>query len=223
MTVLVLDTATADTVVGLRHGDAPALEARHTPAAGERPGHASQVLPLAAQLLAEAGLTYRDVDRIGVGIGPGTFTGLRIGVATARALAQGSGAQLAAVSTLQALALAAGSDERPVLACTDARRKQLWVAAFHRDQRLVAPAAVAPEDVPALLATHPGPWRAVGDGSLACRAVLEAAGAEIPPVGSPEHLPGAAALCALAAAASPADRDLLLPEYVRLPDAVPKP
>src|ERR671929_33096 len=114
----------ADLAAGLQPGDVVLVsgELGHAPAPGERPGHASQLLPLARALLERASLTFADVERIGVGVGPGTFTGLRIGVATAPALAQGAGADLAAVSTLQALAAAAEHDG-PVLAVLHARRR----------------------------------------------------------------------------------------------------
>ncbi|MDP2710661.1 MAG: tRNA (adenosine(37)-N6)-threonylcarbamoyltransferase complex dimerization subunit type 1 TsaB, partial [Solirubrobacteraceae bacterium] len=111
MIVLGFDTATPATVVALlddaRAGGPDVAERRHEPAPGARPGHAGQLLGLAAELLDAAGLTFADVERIAVGLGPGTFTGLRIGVATARALAQGTGAELVGVSTLQALAVRA--------------------------------------------------------------------------------------------------------------------
>ena len=112
MIVLGLDTATPATVVAVLDDARPdaVLEDRHEPRDGERPGHAAQLLGIAAKQLAAAGLGFADVDRIAVGLGPGTFTGLRIGVATARALAQSSGAELVGVSTLRALALAAEID-----------------------------------------------------------------------------------------------------------------
>lgn len=227
MIVLVLDTATADTVLGLDAGDgAPPAERRHSPAPGERPGHAEQLLSLATELLDAAGLRFADVDRIGVGVGPGTFTGLRVGVATARALAQGASAELVAVSTLQALAAGAAAAEGhdgPVLACLDARRGEAFTAAWHGSLRLAEPAAVAPGALGATAAAEPGPWLAAGDGSVRFRAQLEPAGFRVPADGSPSHRVSAIALCRLAGAAPPAPRDTLVPEYVRAPDAVPRP
>ncbi len=216
MIVLAFDTATPETVVGLQVGE-ELRGARHTPAEGERPGHAVQLLPLAHALLAEAGLRLADVQRIGVGVGPGTFTGLRIGVATARALAQGTGAQLAAIPTLTALAQQDGQ----VLAVLDARRGEAFVAA-HRDGRPLAdPAAVKPEAL-ADVVQGGDPWLAVGDGAVKFRAELHAAGVVIPPDDSSLHRLDPRALCRLAAEAPPADRDALLPEYVRAPDAKPR-
>ena len=108
MIVLGFDTATPATAVALLDGaSGDGAERRHDPAPGERPGHAPRLLALAHELLGEAGLAFADVERIAVGLGPGGFTGLRIGVATARALAQAAGAELVGVSTLHALAAAA--------------------------------------------------------------------------------------------------------------------
>ncbi len=104
MIVLGFDTATSATVVGLRLADGTTLQARDDPAAGERPGHTTRLLPLASELLAQAGLGWEELERIAVGVGPGTFTGLRIGVATARGLAQALGVEVVGVSTLRVLA-----------------------------------------------------------------------------------------------------------------------
>ena len=208
MHVLAFDTATPATAVALDQ-----RELRHDPAPGERPGHAMQLLPLATQLLEQVGLTFEDVDRIAVGVGPGTFTGLRIGVATARALAQGTGAELVGISTLRTLA--ANADGRRVLAVLDARRGEAFVAEYEGDAELRAPAAVTPET----LATMAGPGLLVlGDGAVRFRKVLEPAGAEIPADGSPLHQVSALALARLATAQA-VTGESVTPEYLRLPDA----
>lgn len=214
--VLVIDTATPATVVGVAVvGEV--IERRHDPGPGERPGHVSQVLALAEDALAEAGLELAALDRIGVGVGPGSFTGLRIGIATARALAHGAGLELAAVSTLGALAVAAG--EGPVLAVVDARRGEAFVARWEAGRQVAEPRAVRPEDLAAAAA---GATLAVGDGALRFRIQLEAAGVTVPEDGSALHHVGANGLARLAATAPIVDRDALLPEYVRAPDAKPR-
>jgi tRNA threonylcarbamoyladenosine biosynthesis protein TsaB len=217
MNLLAFDTATPATAVALVTSGGES-EARHDPAAGERPGHASQLLPLAAGLLADAGLAFADLDRIAVGTGPGTFTGLRIGVATARALAQATGAPLTGVSTLRALALGAEEEARgaTVLAVLDARRGEAFVAAWRAGEPVLPPAAVTPE----ILGGLPGPgWVAVGDGAVRFRDVLEASGAEVPADGSGLHRLSARSVARLAAAAPPGGQEDVVPEYLRLPDA----
>jgi tRNA threonylcarbamoyladenosine biosynthesis protein TsaB len=107
MIVLGFDTATPATAVALHLADGRALQARDDPDAGERPGHATRLLALVDSLLARAGLRFDQLERISVGVGPGTFTGLRVGLATARGLAQSRSLELVGVSSLRALALAA--------------------------------------------------------------------------------------------------------------------
>jgi tRNA threonylcarbamoyladenosine biosynthesis protein TsaB len=200
--VLAFDTATADTVVGLTGAGEP-VELRHEPAAGERPGHAEQLLPLCRAALEQAGVEWPQVDRIGVGVGPGTFTGLRIGVATGRALAQSAGGEVAAVSTLRALA-ANLEGSFPVI---DARRGEAFVLVDG------APRTASPDELAGLAAGR----TAIGDGALLYADRFDHVAAD-PAV---HHLRGAA-LCALAAEAEPIGRDELLPDYVRDPDAKPR-
>ena len=170
-----------------------------------------------------AGLRFADVDRIAVGLGPGTFTGLRIGVATARALAQGSGAELVGISTLRALAVA-GEPAAPagsgVLAVVDARRGEAFAAGWREGAAVLAPAALAPAELARRVAEEGGPWLAVGDGALRFRADLEGAGCTVAPEGSAQHHVSARAICVLALGSPGSARDLVLPDYLRLPDAV---
>jgi tRNA threonylcarbamoyladenosine biosynthesis protein TsaB len=221
--ILALDTATPATVVGVARADGTLLAARrHDPAPGERPGHTAQLLPLAHAALTEAGVAWGDVTRIGAGVGPGTFTGIRIGVATARALAQGLEAETVAIPTLRALALNA-THSGPILAILDARRGEAFLAAYEaRGAELLPPSAWAPERLGAVPALAPGSWQAVGDGAVRFRAELEAVGVAVAPDDADLHKVSAGPLCRLAAEAPPVPRDALVPEYVRAPDAVPR-
>jgi len=220
MIVLAFDTATPRTAVALQLDDHEApREVVHDPAPGERPGHATQLLPLAARLLGDAGLGFPDVELLGVGVGPGTFTGVRIGVATARALAQAGGTALAGVSSLAALAV--GVDARDVLAVVDARRGEAFVAGFRDGEQVLAPAALAPDALERLaLPAGGGTWLAGGDGAVRFRGALERAGATVLPDIDPAHRISAAATCRLARAAGASPREDVLPIYVRAPDAV---
>jgi len=217
--VLGFDTATPRTAVALQlDGSEPPREAVHDPQPGERPGHTTHLLPLAARLLEEAGLRFADIELIGVGLGPGTFTGLRIGVATARALAQAGGARIAGVPSLRALA--AGVDGEDVLAVFDARRGEAFVAGYHRGDEVLAPAALTPDELERI-APPPGggTWRAAGDGAIRFRHALEHAGITVLPDSDPAHTISAAATCRLARAAGATERDEVIPIYVRAPDA----
>ena len=158
MIVLGLDTATRATAVALMLDGGEVLRARDDPPPGEHPGHATGLLAMAGGLLAAAGVPWGSVERIAVGLGPGTFTGLRVGVATARGIAQSLSIELVGVSSPLALATAAlaappapevGVEDR-VLAVIDARRGEVFASAYRADgagsaAELVAPRAIAPE------------------------------------------------------------------------------
>ena len=224
--ILGLDTATPSTAAAVWAPGGPAFEARDDPAPGERPQHASRLLELVEAALEGAGATWEDVERIAVGVGPGGFTGLRHGIATARALAQGRGLPLAAVSSLEALARGAEADAggRAVLAVIDARRGEVFAAAWQGAEPLLEPAAIAPADLAAKLGAGrlAGPL-AAGDGAVRFREQLERAGALVPDDRSPAHLLSALQVCRLGAAGDVTDRDRLVPDYRREPDAKPRP
>ncbi len=235
MIVLGFDTATPATAVALRLADGTTLRARDDPAPGERPGHTARLLPLADDLLAQAGVGWSALQRIAVGVGPGTFTGLRVGVATARGLAQSLGVEVVGVGTLEVLARAAlraavgeGEQQPHVLAAIDARRGEAFAAAWGAEsdgppRELTPPRALAPADLAALPARTgvdgAGPWLAVGDGALRFREHLEAIAVAVPEDASPLHRVDAGVVCELALDAPAGALEAVLPDYRRRPDA----
>lgn len=216
MTLLAWDTATFATAVSFA-----GIDARHDPAPGERPGHTRELLPLVVRVLAEAGAGWEDVTGIAVGVGPGSFTGLRIGIASANALAAARGLPVTGVSSLRALAARAGSPPGTVLAALDARRHEVFLAAWREGERLVASVALVPADLGARLTVLPGPLLAVGDGAVRYRVAFEDAGATVPEDADPLHLVRGSDVARLAAEEPAASGRTVLPEYIRSPDAVP--
>ncbi len=223
MIVLALDTATAATAVAVLDsgGLGAAVERRHDPALGERPGHTTRVLGLCAAALEAAGAEWDDLDRIAVGTGPGSFTGLRIGLATAHGLALARGLPLVGVSSLHALADGAVEDAPGgrVAAVLDARRGEAFAAAWDGGSVAMAPVALAPQALAEALDGLSGPRMAVGDGTLRFRALIERAGLEVPDDDSPLHRVSASRLARLALDVRPGARGTVLPDYLRRPDA----
>jgi tRNA threonylcarbamoyladenosine biosynthesis protein TsaB len=224
--VLGFDTATAATAVGLLLPDGEVSEARDDPPAGQRPAHAVRLLPMAHDLLTRAQLPWKAIDRVAVGTGPGTFTGLRIGVATARALAQSLGVPVVAVSSLRALAVQARpqAGDRPLLAAIDARRGEVFAAAWAGDRELAGPRAIAPEALAGWVqeldpVSGGAPWLGVGDGAVRFRSHLQAAGIEVPADGAGVHRVSAAAICRLGVDGPPLAPEAVVPDYRRRPDA----
>jgi tRNA threonylcarbamoyladenosine biosynthesis protein TsaB len=215
--ILGIDTATPSTVVGLLRADGTLIERRDDPPPGTRPNHASRVLELVAEVVED----WSAVERLAVGVGPGGFTGLRIGIASARALAQARDLPVVAVSSLHALAAGAG-EGGPVAAVIDARRGEAFLGVYAGDRTLYEPRALAPEALAQAVAGVGAGVRAVGDGALRFRAELESAGAAVPADVEAVHRIGAGPLCRLGAAGRPADRDTLVPDYRREPDARPQ-
>ena len=167
---------------------------------GERSSRASTLLADVDALLRRAGAHPSDVSALAVGVGPGSFTGIRIGLAAARGLALALGVPAAGVSTLDALA-AGAPGATPVI---DAKRREVFVP---------GPRAVAP----AALEVEPGTTY-VGDGAVRYRDLLEEAGAVVPPDDDERHVPRARFHALLARDFGSVE--LVQPLYVRLPDAV---
>jgi tRNA threonylcarbamoyladenosine biosynthesis protein TsaB len=235
--LLALDTSTPSTVVGLLLDDGSVLEAYDDPGAHGRPGHQARLLPLASELLARAGTDWHDLDRVAVGLGPGTYTGLRVGVATARGLAESLAIEIAGVSSSLALAhaaLRAAGRGRSVITIVDARRGELFIGAYRVANDSAAPAVLrAPRPVPVSdvaaaideVVAHDdadtdASWFAVGDAvAKVGAAVLGRAGVQVSADLPTLQRPDAGALCDLAAHAPAQPLDAVAPEYCRPADA----
>jgi tRNA threonylcarbamoyladenosine biosynthesis protein TsaB len=212
--LLAVETATAAPSVALWRGDALLAErAAH-------PGRATAeaLLPAIDALLADAGVALTAVEGFAVSIGPGSFTGLRIGVATVKGLAFGTGRRAAPVSTLAALA-AHARGPGPVAAVLDARRGEVYAAGFANG----AAADWLTEGVipiSALAARLPAGCRVVGEGASLCAEALSGADVALAPPPYPEttarHVAALAARAWPGAAVAAGD---LAPRYLRRAEA----
>jgi tRNA threonylcarbamoyladenosine biosynthesis protein TsaB len=228
MRVLGFDTASRATAVAVC-GPEACFERRDDPPPGARPGHAGRLLELIAAAMADAELSWPELDRIAVGVGPGTFTGLRIGIATAHALARAREIPLVGVSTLESLALCAAgtSSADAVAAVLDARRGEVFAAVWairggERPQlgaSLLAPVAIAPEALAVELQRLERTVLAVGDGAVEFRVQLERSGTRIPEDGADVHRVHAISHCELAKRIPAGAPEDVVPSYLRLPDA----
>jgi tRNA threonylcarbamoyl adenosine modification protein YeaZ len=188
--ILAFDTATDVAASALVDGEEVVVERTSTP---------KTLLADIDALLRQSGAHAGDVEALAVGIGPGSFTGTRIGLAVARGLSLALGVPAAGVSTLDALAAGAPGAE-PVI---DARRGEVFV----RGPRAVRPGA---------LELPPGAV-CVGDGAVRFRDVLEGRGLQVPVEDDERHVVRARFHARLAKAFGPVQA--LVPLYVRLPDA----
>jgi len=223
MSIVGFDTATDDVAVALTR-DADAIAERQlAPPDGGRPRHASGLIAEIEAVVGEGG-GWELVEAIGVGVGPGSFTGLRIGVATGRALAQALAKPLVPVGTLEALARGIGerseASERLRLAVLDARRGQAFAALFGPGgEQVWAPLVAGPEELAERLRSLARPCLAGGSGALRFRRVLEAAGVAVLADPDPAHRVSARQVCDLAAAGASAPIESVRPIYLRPPDA----
>ena len=131
MIVLAIDTAGVDCAAAVFDSASGRLLGRVSETIGR--GHAERLMAMIDEALAEARLSLSDVQRIGVTVGPGSFTGIRVGVAAARGLALALGVDCVGVSTLEVLAQTASEPEKPVLAAINAHRDEVYAQSFEHD------------------------------------------------------------------------------------------
>jgi tRNA threonylcarbamoyladenosine biosynthesis protein TsaB len=219
--LLGLDTSTpAASACVLRDGGEALEVAPPADRLGRPPAHATELMPAVAEVMERAGVGWDDLDAIAVGVGPGTFTGLRIGIATARALATAAELPLRRVSSLAALA--AGIESAARLPLIDARRGELFAALYEDGRELWPPFVASPADLIARLRQGGFRLLAAGDGSLRFREMLEEAGISVAPQDSAAHVVSARHICQLGRGALDESPEAVLPEYLREPDAKPQ-
>jgi tRNA threonylcarbamoyladenosine biosynthesis protein TsaB len=205
--ILALDASTPVTTVALANDREVLSEVSATTR-----GASETLLPAVHAALDLAGEDLGSVERVLAGVGPGTFTGIRIAAATARALSAGTGISLAKNSTLDALAAPALSCSGDVFAVLDARRGQVFARRFSEAGPTTGIYCVRPEE----LSVEGRPF-VVGDGAVRYREALSGLG-RIPPDGSPLHRVTAVGHV-ISADLTPVDPEELVPIYVREPDA----
>jgi tRNA threonylcarbamoyladenosine biosynthesis protein TsaB len=221
VTLLGLDTSTPAASAAVLRDDGEAFEVVSAPERLQRPpAHATELMPAVAEAMDRAGVDWADLEGIAVGIGPGTFTGLRIGIATARALATAAELPLRRVSSLAALA--AGIDNLLRLPLIDARRGEVFAALYEGEREFWPPLVMRPEELIEQLGNAAATPLAAGDGSLRFRGMLEAAGIPVEPDHSPAHVVSALEICRLGEGARDEPPEAVLPEYLREPDAKPQ-
>ena len=198
MLTLAFDTATAVATSALVDTGSKG----HLEVPGERCSRAQTLLEDVDALLRQAGSHPSELDLLAVGVGPGSFTGVRIGLAVARGLALSLDLPGSVVSTLAALAAGAPG----ALPVVDAKRREVFTL-LDGEARVLAP-----QELPVAAGTV-----CVGDGARRYRTLLEEGGADVPPDDDERHLPRARFHAALAG--DPVPVDGLEPLYLRVPDA----
>ena len=183
-------------------------------------GHAEALMPLIARVMKDAGLPFAALDRIAVTAGPGSFTGLRVGLSAARGIALAAGKPVVGLTTLSAYAapVVSESGEQPVISAIDARHDQVYFQAVSGDGSVLIPPQVAPV-AEMLAAWRFGPPQLVGNAAqiLADRWPADAA----PPFRvDAQAAPDIAWVAWLGAAVSPSAAPAR-PFYLRAPDAKP--
>lgn len=225
MLILGLDTATQIASVGITHCEEFVAEASTRATSN----HTATLLPLIADVLSQAKVSLRDIEGIGVSIGPGSFTGLRIALGTVKGLAYATGQRVAGVPTLEALASTVSDWEGLVCPILDARKREVYTALFRRSRNgeitTVLPAQVSA--LTAALAQIAAPCLFLGDGvETYGTAILEYCGAQAQLLPFSTYHPRGTVVAKLAwerlSRGDSNDITTLVPSYVRPPEAVLK-
>jgi tRNA threonylcarbamoyl adenosine modification protein YeaZ len=143
--ILAIDTATPAVTAGVVRRAGEAIDVLAERVTLDARAHAEQLTPNAVAALAEAGVGVEDLEAIVVGCGPGPFTGLRVGMATAAAYGHALGVPVHGVCSLDAIGIGTAGE---VLVVTDARRREVYWARYRDGVRVDGPAVAAPADVP---------------------------------------------------------------------------
>lgn len=221
MSLLGFDTSTAASSACVLRDDGEAFEIAPAPGRlSEPPAHAIELMPAVAEVMERAGLTWDGLEAIAVGVGPGAFTGLRIGVATARALAHATELPLRPVSSLEALAAGIEADER--LAVIDAKRGEVFGLLDRPGGAAWEPEAMRADALAERVRESGARPRAAGDGSIRFRQALEAAGITVAPDEDGAHVVRGLNVCRLAQGVAAESPETVLPDYLRAPDAKPQ-
>ncbi|WP_105424546.1 tRNA (adenosine(37)-N6)-threonylcarbamoyltransferase complex dimerization subunit type 1 TsaB [Neorhizobium tomejilense] len=213
MIVLAIDTAGVDCSAALYDSAAGKVLSEVTETIGK--GHAERLMSVIDEALAAANLPLKAVERVAVVIGPGSFTGIRVGVAAARGFALALGVESVGVTTLEALALKFLGEhpDQPVVVAMDAKRNEVYTQAFSANgEALSQPAALSPEDASelgqSLSAVMTGSW------------VEHSLGKEVAEYDGRDRFD--IAVVARIAAEKPVDAQRPKPLYLRGPDAKPQ-
>ena len=184
------------------------------------PMHTTALLAEVERAVGAAG-GWDEFEAVGVGVGPGSFTGLRVGIATARALGLSRGLDVRGVSTLDALGRGIeGDDDAIRLATIDARRGEVFAASYGpRGERIWDPLVCPPRELAARIAAIGKPVLCAGSGAVRFREELAGPDVEIPEDADPAHRIAARHICALAAPGAGAEAEPAAPNYLRPPDA----
>ena len=223
MNVLALDTCLGAVSAAVRWRNAQGEWVAHGAWEARERGQAERLIPLVSQVMRDAQLEFADIDRIAVTVGPGSFTGMRVGVAAARGLSLSTGLPLVGTTSLAVMAwqarelLGAESSGRPLAVVIDARRGMLHLQLFP-DSGLEAgpPRLLTPEDAVSRVGSRSA--IVVGGGGPAIARAAATIGRQIETALS-DLQPDARALAAMAADLTPADS--VRPLYLRPADAKP--